>query len=83
MRLRSDWLAQLQLDEAVRVLPPFTCWYSNCDNIVFPTSTALLPGADHRLVVGAGHVDLAFRPEVINGTLKLLDSAHDGEKLTL
>ena len=33
---------------------PFTCWYSNSDNIVFPTSVASLPGADNRLAAGRG-----------------------------
>jgi hypothetical protein len=50
----------------------FTCWYSNCDNIVFPTSTAMLPGADNRLLRGAAHVQLAFVPEVMHATLDLL-----------
>ena len=51
----------------------FTCWYSNTDNIVFPTSTAALPGADNRLVRGAAHVQMAFLPEVMTATLALLD----------
>lgn len=72
MRLRSDW--QVQLDEN---MPSgrhalFTCWYSNTDNIVFPTSTATLPGADNRLVRGAAHVQMAFLPEVMQATMLLL-----------
>lgn len=50
----------------------FTCWYSNCDNIVFPSATATLPGADNRLLRGAAHVQLAFLPEVMRATLDLL-----------
>jgi predicted alpha/beta hydrolase family esterase len=72
MRARSEWLQQLARDEARRTLPPFTCWYSNCDNIVFPASTATLAGADNRLVAGAAHVELAFRPEVVDATLAWL-----------
>jgi triacylglycerol esterase/lipase EstA (alpha/beta hydrolase family) len=69
MRLDSEWLRNLG--------PPaapyrFTCWYSNCDNIVFPTGTAMLDGADNRLVTGAGHVDLAFHPRVMAETLALV-----------
>ena len=73
MRLRSRWLQKLAQTElpARRVL--FTCWYSNCDNIVFPASTATLPGADNRLVRGAAHVQLAFLPPVMNATLAMLD----------
>lgn len=73
MRQGNAWLAQLERDEASRPLPPFTCWYSDCDNIVFPVASATLPGADNRLVPGAAHVHLGFVPEVISETLKLLE----------
>ena len=75
MRLQSDWQAQLDLDMPAGRNALFTCWYSNCDNIVFPASTATLPGADNRLVRGAAHVQLAFVPEVMDATLALLDDA--------
>lgn len=51
----------------------FVCWYSNTDNIVFPASTATLPGADNRLVRGAAHVDLAQRADVMASALALGD----------
>lgn len=73
MQLRSGWLAWLDQDMPVNCNALFTCWYSNCDNIVFPASTATLPGADNRLVRGAAHVQLAFLPQVVNATLALLD----------
>ncbi|RYX93109.1 MAG: alpha/beta fold hydrolase [Comamonadaceae bacterium] len=73
MRLGGDWHAQLDLGMAPGRHALFTCWYSNCDNIVFPPSTATLPGADNRLVTGAAHVEMAFLPEVMNTTLALLD----------
>lgn len=73
MRLASPWLRQLGPPAAGG--PPFTCWYTNSDNIVFPPSTATLPAADNRLVRGAAHVDLAFHPAVIAGTLDLVDAA--------
>jgi pimeloyl-ACP methyl ester carboxylesterase len=69
MRLDGEWVAALAARQP-RV--PFTCWYSNCDNIVFPASTATLPGADNRLVRGIAHVQLAFRREVMEPTLQLL-----------
>lgn len=72
MALASDWLRQLEKDAAAQVPPPFTCWYSNCDNVVFPSSTATLAAAQNRLVVGAAHVDLAFHPKVMAATLSLL-----------
>ena len=54
---------------------PVVCWYTNCDNIVFPPSTATLPGADNRLVRGVAHVQLAFVPEVIERTLLDLEQS--------
>lgn len=73
MRLLSDWQAQLDHEMPVDRHALFTCWYSNCDNIVFPTSTATLAGADNRLVRGAAHVQMAFLPEIMNTTLALLE----------
>ncbi|MBK0394987.1 alpha/beta fold hydrolase [Ramlibacter algicola] len=70
MRAGSAWLQHLA--NAATAPVPFTCWYANCDNIVFPPSTATLAGADNRLVRGAAHVDLAFQPEVIEGTFALI-----------
>jgi triacylglycerol lipase len=71
MRIGGAWLRDLEASS-----PPaagrFTCWYGNADNIVFPPSTATLPGADNRLVHGAAHVDLAFQPAVVDGTFELL-----------
>jgi pimeloyl-ACP methyl ester carboxylesterase len=73
MRLQSDWHSQLDHKMPVDRHALFTCWYSNCDNIVFPTSTATLVGADNRLVRGAAHVQMAFLPEIMNATLAMLD----------
>jgi len=75
MRRRGEWLRQLEQDEARRELPPMTCWYSHCDNIVFPTSSAMLPYAENRLVRGPAHVELAFRPEVMDATLSVATAA--------
>lgn len=72
MAFGSEWLRQLEDDAARQPQPPFTCWYSNCDNVVFPSSTATLPDADNRLVVGVAHVELAFHPKVMAATLALL-----------
>ena len=72
MRVAGPWLRQLQADEATSACPQFTCWYSNADNIVFPASTATLPGADNRHIAGVPHVAMAFHPKVMADTLKLL-----------
>ncbi|TWO70748.1 alpha/beta fold hydrolase [Caenimonas sedimenti] len=76
MRLASPWLAELGRYESGRSMPFFVCWYTPCDNIVFPASTATLPGADNRLVRGVAHVDLAFQPEVMDHTMSLLQAAN-------
>jgi triacylglycerol lipase len=72
MRLGSPWLTRLFDLEAARGASPyarFTCWYSNTDNIVFPASTATLPGADNRLLEGMAHVALAYHPAVMRDAL--------------
>ena len=71
MRLASDWLAQLEQDEPVHRAALFTCFYSNCDNIVFPASSATLAGADNRFVPGVPHVALVFDPGVIDQVLAM------------
>lgn len=69
MRLGSAWLRALRAHEPPARDARFTCWYSNCDNIVFPTSTAALPGAQHRFVTGVAHVSLTFHPQVMQSIL--------------
>lgn len=75
MRQEGPWLKALCEREAQRwpqgAYARFTCWYSNADNIVFPASTATLPGADNRLVRGHAHVAMAFVDEIVEGTLSL------------
>ena len=74
MRRGSAWLLRIapRTDGAPSVA--FTCWYSNCDNIVFPASTATLPGADNRLAAGLAHVEMAFDANVMRETLALLEA---------
>jgi pimeloyl-ACP methyl ester carboxylesterase len=75
MARQGAWLRELEKDEDAACHAAFTCWYSNCDNIVFPASTATLAGADNRLVRGVAHVQLAFRPEVMSTSLDLVTSS--------
>lgn len=72
MRLSGQWHRELDRDMPAHRHSLFTCWYSNCDNIVFPSSTATLPDADNRLVHGVAHVQLAFVPQVIQASLDFL-----------
>ena len=75
MRLQSSWLQALEAHERQQPLPPTTCWYSNCDNVVFPAATATLAHADNRFVPGVPHVALAFDAGVRARCLALLDEA--------
>ncbi len=72
MKLDSTWLDQLEKAESHERYKLFTCFYSNCDNIVFPTSTGKLAGADNRLVVGVAHLALVFNRQVIAESLAKL-----------
>lgn len=72
MRIGSPWLARLAAGETPARRQRFTCWYSNCDNVVFPASTAMLADADNRLVQGQPHVGLAFDACVMADALALL-----------
>ena len=63
MRLRSPWLKALAAREPASQGSRYTCYYGNCDNIVFPPSTAALPGADNRHLAGVAHVHMVERFE--------------------
>jgi triacylglycerol lipase len=62
MRQGSAWLATLAAREPRGRGQRFTCFYSHCDNIVFPPSTATLAGADNRHLPGVAHVHMADHP---------------------
>ncbi len=63
MQQISRWLQMLAAREPPGRAARFTCFYSHCDNIVFPPATATLPGADNRHLAGVPHVHMADRPE--------------------
>ncbi len=69
MSLAGDWVQGLLRVEPQGRAQRFTCWYSNCDNIVFPASTATLVGADNRFLDGLAHVQMALHPEVMAACL--------------
>ena len=64
MLLMGDWIRALHASEDRSIDRRFTCFFSHCDNIVFPASTAALPGADNLHVEATAHVDLINVPEV-------------------
>ncbi len=72
MRLDSVWLESLGGAEDAQCRRKFVCFYSNCDNIVFPASNATLPDADNRHIPGVPHLALALDRRVITQSLALL-----------
>ena len=72
MRLDSEWLRALVSVEAAELRRKFVCFYSNCDNIVFPATSATLPDADNRHIPGVPHLALALDGRVVGQVLALL-----------
>lgn len=64
MRLDSPWLQALAASEGTAQRALFSCWYSDCDNIVYPARSATLDGADNHLLHGLGHVHMVYAPQV-------------------
>ncbi len=66
MRPQSEWLRQLEKDEA-RHASPFSrvrwhCAVSDCDNVVFPEATCQLRGATVHPLPGFAHVQMLRAP---------------------
>ena len=74
MRLESSWLEALARAEADAPHDRFTCFWGHCDNIVFPTRGATLPGADNRHVPQTPHVAMAFHPAVFEHALQCVEA---------
>jgi triacylglycerol lipase len=72
MRRHSAWLAELAAREPAERYRRFICFHGNCDNIVFPCSTATLPGADNRHLRGHAHVHMLQHPAVLAEVLRRL-----------
>jgi len=72
MRIESPWLQALSRAEGDEARQGLTCFWGHCDNIVFPTRGATLPGADNRHLVQTPHVAMAYHPEVFGHVLQLL-----------
>jgi triacylglycerol esterase/lipase EstA (alpha/beta hydrolase family) len=62
MRVGSGWLAGLGRREDDSRFARFTCFWSRCDNIVFPASTGKLTGADNRELQAVAHVRMVDHP---------------------
>jgi len=73
MRMGSDWLTALSAQEPATLGNLFTCWWSECDQIVFPPPTAELPGSEGRIAPGCGHVALVRHEGIWNDLMRCLD----------
>lgn len=72
MRLANPWLAQLATNETPERYGRFTCFFGHCDNIVFPAASGTLPGAQNIHVPATAHVDMAFKPQVVDEVCRWL-----------
>lgn len=78
MRHGSQWLEMLRAREAADVSKAFVCYFSNCDNIVFPPESATLAGADNRLLTGSPHVHMASRRAIQEAVFAELERPSSG-----
>lgn len=75
MRPESDLLRALEAAEGEGAGGRWTCFYSHCDNVVYPASTATLRGADNRHVPGRAHVHLMDHGDVFEEVVRLAGEA--------
>ena len=71
MQRGGAWLRELN-DEVRRVDVPFDCYYSHCDNVVFPAATATLPGARNVHMPGYAHIHLLGSAQLFDDVLARL-----------
>jgi triacylglycerol esterase/lipase EstA (alpha/beta hydrolase family) len=69
MRRGSPWLAALADGAEHESRGSFVCFYSHCDEVVYPASTATLEGADNRHMRAHGHMQLLEHPAVFDAVL--------------
>jgi triacylglycerol esterase/lipase EstA (alpha/beta hydrolase family) len=80
MRPGSDFLRDLAQRESAERLKRLTCYWSVCDNIVFPASHATLAGAHNIAVPDLPHVGLADAPKIFKEVLERLNNPQAGPK---
>lgn len=71
MKPASPWLTDLAEQEPPDIGARMTCFYSRCDNIVFPPSHAMFAGADNIDLPGIAHVEMVDRPEPLERAIQL------------
>jgi triacylglycerol lipase len=73
MRIGSELLATLDATESPELRAAFVCFWSDCDNVVFPSAHATLTGADNRKIEGWAHVHLVEHPAIVATVRAALD----------
>jgi triacylglycerol lipase len=76
MRQGDAWQKALTAAEPPERLARFTCFYGHADNIVFPASTATLPGADNRHIAACAHVHMTYHAQVWAEVLRSVETSH-------
>lgn len=71
------WVGDLQQSEPPEIAAHFTCVFSNCDNIVFPTSSALLPNARAVPIAACAHVQMVDHPQAFAEVMRWLAPTAD------
>jgi pimeloyl-ACP methyl ester carboxylesterase len=73
MRCRSEWLDLLDVQHGPERAARMTCFFSVCDNIVFPATHATVAGASNRLLPATAHVHMVSHPAAWQEALRHLD----------
>ena len=66
MRVASPWMTDLAGKEATTLSESITSWWSECDQIVYPSPTAVFPGSEAKQLRATGHIALTSREEIWN-----------------
>lgn len=83
MTTSGSWLGALLRAEATTVAARLTCIFSNCDNIVFPTSAAVLPNARSIHLAACAHVQMVDHPQVFAEVMRWLVEEDPGSAVPL
>lgn len=74
MQVGSAFLGELTRRETPETCARFTCFWSDCDNIVFPSANATLDGADNRAITGWAHVHLVEHPAIFAAAMDAIEA---------
>jgi triacylglycerol lipase len=72
MQLNSSWIQSLEGKEQNRRPVEFICYFSDCDNIVYPVLCATKDGAQNTMVRSRGHVDMVNDAQLMDACWALM-----------